>query len=110
MGPHTENELRLDGRLIERSALRYTPAGVPAVSFSLQHESEQIEAELPRQVAIELQALALGQPSRLIAAAPLGCALKLTGFLAAKSRRSKTAVLHVTTIEFLEGAEHGIQT
>lgn len=110
MASTADNELQLGGLLIERSALRYTPAGVPAVSFKLRHESEQIEADLPRQVECELQAVALGRPGQLIAAATLGCALKLTGFLAAKGLRSKTAVLHVTTIEFLEGTEHGIQT
>ncbi len=105
-----ENEVRLGGSLIERSVLRYTPGGTPAVSFRLRHESEQIESDLPRKVECELQAVALGRPGQLIAAANLGCAVKLTGFLAAKGQRSKTPVLHVTTIEFLEGTEHGIQT
>jgi len=31
----------------------------------------------------------------------------VSGFLAAKSRNSKTPVLHVQTIEFLEGNENG---
>jgi len=30
--------------------------------------------------------------------------LKLQGFLGAKSKRSKRLVLHVTSIEFIEGA------
>ncbi len=32
--------------------------------------------------------------------------LKLQGFLAAKSKRAKRLVLHVTNIEFIEGETH----
>ena len=35
--------------------------------------------------------------------ANLGMKLKVQGFLAAKSKRSKRLVLHVTNIEFIEG-------
>jgi len=47
-------------------------------------------------VAFEAQA-------RLVAGRPLGSGVKLEGFLAAKSARSKRLVLHVTNIEFVEG-------
>ena len=39
----------------------------------------------------------------VLAAAIPGSALRATGFLAAKSLRSRTPVLHLNTIEFLEG-------
>ncbi len=60
-----------------------------------------------RQVVCEMLVLALGDSARWLQAAPLGGTVKLTGFLAAKSRNSKTPVLHVNTIEFLEGNENG---
>jgi primosomal replication protein N len=47
-------------------------------------------------VAFEAQA-------RLLAGRPLGSGLKLQGFLAARSRRSKKLVLHVTDMQFVEG-------
>ena len=42
-----------------------------------------------------------------LAGARLGTGLKLHGFLAAKSKRSKKLVLHVTNIEFIEGPRKG---
>ena len=38
------NEVVIDGRLLKRSALRYTPAGIPVVDLLLGHISNQIEA------------------------------------------------------------------
>jgi primosomal replication protein N len=54
-------------------------------------------------VSAELGAVAFEAQARLIAGRPLGTGLKLQGFLAAKSNRSKRMVLHVTNIEFVEG-------
>ena len=41
--------------------------------------------------------------ARLMAAARPGMRVKVTGFLAGKSRESKQLVLHATNIEFVEG-------
>jgi len=87
--------------------LRYTPAGVPVSEGWLQHSSAQTESGTERLVEVEIAVLALGEPARWLQAAPLGGAVKVTGFLAAKSRNSKTPVLHVNTIEFLEGNGNG---
>ena len=95
----------MSGRLLELSALRYTPAGIPALEFKLRHESEQAEAGSPRKVEAEIGGIAFGAQARLLAAAKLNTELKLHGFLAAKSKRSKKLVLHVTNIEFVEGQE-----
>ncbi|GHT91299.1 hypothetical protein AGMMS50289_14760 [Betaproteobacteria bacterium] len=51
--------------------------------------------------------LALGDQAHLLAAALIGAKLQLNGFLMAKSRNSKMLVLHVQTIEFLEGTKNG---
>ncbi|MDX9718791.1 MAG: primosomal replication protein N [Thauera sp.] len=83
--------------------LRRTPAGVPVASCMLAHESKQVEAGLTREVSVELQAVALGDLAAVLAAATPGGPMRITGFLAAKSLRSRTPVLHLTTIEFLEG-------
>jgi len=104
------NEVCLTGCLLERDELRYTPAGLPVVNFTLVHASHKMEAGLTRRVQCEVQALAIGPTSRLIAAARLNSEMTVTGFLAARSAKSKKPVLHVTEIEFAEGADHGIQT
>ncbi|MBI5922045.1 MAG: primosomal replication protein N [Betaproteobacteria bacterium] len=98
----------LTGKLLELAALRYTPAGIPALNFRIVHHSQQVEAGSPRLVECEMPALALGQTALLLAGAKPGDALRLTGFLAAKSLKSRTPVLHVNEIEFLEGIDHGI--
>jgi len=49
----------------------------------------------------------MGPVSTWLDAAPLGVMLEVTGFLAARSRNSRTLVLHVQEIEFLEGNQNG---
>ncbi|ATE62371.1 primosomal replication protein N [Thauera sinica] len=97
------NELRLDARVAEVLPLRRTPAGVPVANCVLAHESKQLEAGLSRDVSVELQAVAVGDLAGVLAAASPGVAVKITGFLAAKSLRSRSPVVHLNTIEFLEG-------
>ena len=89
--------------MLELSALRYTPAGIPAVEFRLRHESQQAEAGASRSIEAEIGAIAFDAQARLLAGPRLNTGLKLQGFLAAKGKRSKKLVLHVTDIEFLEG-------
>ena len=101
------NCITISGLLVERKALRYTPAGVPVSEGRLQHNSSQIENGAQRLVEVEISVVALGEYARWLQAAPLGGALKVTGFLAARSRNSKSPVLHVNTLEFLEGNENG---
>jgi primosomal replication protein N len=87
--------------------LRYTPAGVPVSEGWLQHHSTQTENRTERLVDVEIAVLALGDTARWLQAAPLGGQVKVTGFLAARNRNSKMPVLHVHSIEFLEGNENG---
>jgi primosomal replication protein N len=103
-----QNELTLTGSIVELDRLRHTPAGLPVLSFRIAHRSEQAEAGQPRQVEVELGAVALGQTAVLLAQARPGEHIKATGFLAAKSLRSRQPVLHVERIEFVEGLNHGI--
>ena len=98
----------LDGSLLELAALRYTPAGVPALEFRIAHASTQAEAGGERAVSCEMACVALGQTAQLLSGAKPGDALRVTGFLAARSLKSRTPVLHVNAIEFLEGMNHGV--
>ena len=71
--------------------LRRTPAGIPVASCVLAHESKQVEAGLVREVSVEVQAVALGDLAAVLAGGGSWDALRATGFLAAKSLRSRTA-------------------
>ena len=97
------NRVTIAGRLVELDALRHTPAGVAVLKFRLQHDSSQMEAGGERKVSCELAAVAFEREAKLLAVAKLGSDVKVNGFLAAKSRTSRTLVLHATQIEFVEG-------
>ena len=75
----------------------------------LRHESSQVEAGKPRQVAFEIQAVAVGDLAPILAQAKPGIGLRVEGFLTARSLRSRQPVLHLKNIEFLEGSSNGFQ-
>ena len=97
--PGSVNQFRLIATIAEREVLRYTPAGIPIVSAKLQHGSEQVEAGIPRQIEFEIAALAAGEISGRFNQAELGVLFRFTGFLARKSRNSKSLVFHVSDFE-----------
>jgi primosomal replication protein N len=109
------NQLRLLAAIAERDALRYTPAGIPVVSAKLRHSSEKVEATIPRQIELEIAAIAAGEISGRFNQAELGVMFEFTGFLARKNRNSKGLVFHVTDFETHSadtldtGAKHGIR-
>lgn len=86
-------------RITEREVLRYTPAGIPIVAARLSHVSDQIEAGVPRQVELEISAIAAGEISGRFNQAELGALFRFNGFLARKNRNSKNLVFHVTDFE-----------
>ena len=73
------------------------------MEFKLRHASTLDEAGRARAVEAEIAGIAFDTNARLLSGASLNSGLKLEGFLAAKSRRSRKLVLHVTNIEFVEG-------
>jgi primosomal replication protein N len=89
------NQLQFVATISERDLLRYTPAGVPIVSATLSHSSQQAEAGVSRQVEFEIPAFAAGEISGRFARAELGAAHQFTGFLARKNRNSKALVFHI---------------
>ncbi len=96
------NQVVLTGRLIERKELRFTPAGIPALDVRIGHESGQMEAGKPRQVGLEVEAVALGTVAEALSRAALERSYRFEGFLAQRSRMSKQLVLHVNQFEISE--------
>ena len=84
------------GVLAERGDLRYTPAGIEALDFALQHQSTQSEAGVPCDVQLELRCIGFGSMARQIHAIEPGQVLQVTGFLRAARRGSHAVKLHVT--------------
>ena len=88
--------------LIERKALRRTPAGVPAIDARIAHASEQAEAGAARQVSLELEAVALGEVAERLSKAAPGRSYRFDGFLAQRSRMSRQLILHLNRFELSE--------
>ena len=83
--------------------MRHTPAGIPVMSCVLAHESRQIEAGIEREVKLELPAMAIGELALTLSTAALGVKVSVAGFMAAKSARNRSPILHLNIIEFMEG-------
>ena len=99
--------MTLDARLQSRGALRFTPAGVPALDFELAHESVQVEAGSERRVACELAAVALGPLARKIADVEPGSQIRCSGFLARRYRTGITVALHVNEFDLKTAINQG---
>jgi primosomal replication protein N len=93
------NRLTLDATLASREDLRYTPAGLPALSMTLSHASEQAEAGSRRKVDCEIAAVTFGAIAQAIARMPVGTTLRCQGFLARRYRTGTSLALHITEFE-----------
>ncbi|MFM8466828.1 MAG: primosomal replication protein N [Oxalobacteraceae bacterium] len=97
-----ENSFQCIATLAERDVVRYSPAGIPIVAAKLAHSSEQPEAGISRLVDFELAALAAGQVAGQLEQAELGARYRFHGFMARKSRKSKSIVFHLTDFETID--------
>lgn len=82
--------------------MRYSPAGIPILEFQITHESQQHEAGGQRRVNCEIACVALAATALLLKDVPLGSEMRVSGFLASRSLKRKTPILHVTQVEFIE--------
>ena len=95
------NQTVICGKIAEIGKLRYTPTGVAVAEFKISHVSRQMEAGLPRQVECEIFAVALAQMAKIVSGMETGATVKLTGFLAKKSRMSMQLALHVNNVDII---------
>jgi primosomal replication protein N len=91
------NRVLISAQIIERKALRYTPAGLPALDLVLQHESEVTEAQLLRKVKMDIKAVALGPIAQALDRQETGVLLSFAGFLGAP-RNGRGVLLHITEL------------
>ena len=92
------NRLVLTAQLVERGALRYTPAGLPALDLSLKHESEVTQDGKPRKVWFDIRARAIGEITALVEKLELGSEHGFAGFLGSQ-RNGRGVVFHVTELD-----------
>ena len=94
MSAAAANQLVLTACVAELGALRFTPAGLPAIDLRLEHESTMTEAAQPRQVKAALKAVAFGAVAERLARQALGSLWRFQGFLVTP-RNGKHPVLHI---------------
>ena len=88
----------LTGCLAEQAALRYTPAGLPALDLRIEHSSLQQELGNTRNVTASVKAVAFGALAEKLARQEPGSQWTFQGFLATP-RNSKMVVLHIQDIQ-----------
>lgn len=93
------NKLAISGQVTHLEDLRYTPAGLPLLSFVISHVSEDVEAGLKRKVECEVKAVAIGDLAN--SNIQLGTKLRALGFLAKRSAKSTQLVLHIKNIDII---------
>ena len=96
------NRLLLSARLVERQALRYTPAGLPALDLLLQHESEVVHEGQRRKVSVEMKARAIGEVVKAAAALAIGEHADFAGFVGAM-RNGRGVVFHILELQAQPG-------
>jgi primosomal replication protein N len=88
------NRTELSACIAEQAALRYTPAGLPALDLILEHASDVEEAGQMRKVQLKLRALAIGSLAETLVKQAVGSVWTFKGFLATP-RQGKSVVLHI---------------
>ena len=89
--------MTLSAQWVERAALRYTPAGLPALDLTLEHRGDTVEAGKPRKVELRIRAMAIGPLTQTLLALSAETPALWSGFLA-PTRNGKGVVMHVTAV------------
>ena len=95
----------MTAQIVERAALRFTPAGLPALDMSLRHASDVAQLGSARKVAFEIRARAIGPVTEALLAAELGVEHAFEGFLGAQ-RNGRGIVFHVETVRLTTKGHH----
>lgn len=103
------NLCQLEGTVLERQVLRYTPGGVGITEFVVEHVSNQTEGGLvgvagagPRQISLSMHVRAAGTLAQLAQDFEPGQGVRVEGFLAPKRKDSKQLVLIAQKLQRIE--------
>jgi primosomal replication protein N len=95
------NQTIICGKIAKLGVIRYTPAGVAVIEFTINHVSRQKEAGIARQIIFDILAVALGPLALTVAGFEINDTVKLTGFINRKSHMNYQLVLHTDHIELI---------
>jgi primosomal replication protein N len=89
--------LILSGVVKDRSALRYTPVGLPALDLVIEHQSVVQEEGVPRKVTMDCKAVCMGTLAAQAQQLAMDEPMNFLGFLA-PARNGRGLVFHITSI------------
>ncbi|MFZ4789385.1 MAG: primosomal replication protein N [Candidatus Competibacteraceae bacterium] len=99
-----DNSLIIAGQVAGICETRTSPAGVPISRFLLEHQSEQVEAGVPRQARCRIPVIACGpELARLAGRLPSGAPMRVQGFVSRVNYREGEyrLALHAARIDLL---------
>ena len=96
----------LSGEVLQVAELRYTPAGIPLLSLTLRHASEQTEAGMKRKIEYDVPAVAMAQLAEQVKGINVGTIVKVSGFLAKRSLNNRQLVLHLDKLKIIQERFH----
>jgi primosomal replication protein N len=96
-----KNQVEITAIVVERAAMRYTPAGIEVLSVTLQHTSQQTIGTglglAPRTIQLQLKAQFFGADARRAEAMNLNEEFVFIGYLAPMRVTSKALWLMVSS-------------
>lgn len=95
------NQITVGGIITNLTSPRYTPAGIMVTEFRLNHQSNQQEADIQRNIELELEVIAMAKMAEKVICAGLEKNVEITGFIAKKHRLSNQLVLHVCDVKII---------
>lgn len=75
------NKFQLRAQVLERAALRYTPAGLPALDLVLNHSSEQLDNGVKRLVSLQIKAICFGSLAEVLSRTDMRVNADFFGFI-----------------------------
>lgn len=86
--------------------IRYTPAGIAILEMNLIHSGKVVEANLTREIMMNVQAMAVDNICikilKLIKSNQLNQAYHFTGFMAPRRRGARSLIFHIQNINDLQ--------
>jgi primosomal replication protein N len=92
------NRATLSALVMQRSVLRYTPAGVAVMTLGLEHQSQIVQASGTRHVAFSLEATALEAAALATQALIIGESYTFEGFWALAHYRTQRLAFHILAV------------
>ncbi len=90
------NAIEISGTMIGREAVRYTPAGLEVFEGTFHHRAQLAEAGIARTLEFDFSAVSYAETARKLNGMALGEEIRIKGFLAPRSKKSRHLIVHIT--------------